>query len=76
MKNDEEIFISQIQIAGSIIRVDYSEGVVIEKRDGTELTLPPDLTMIQFAPEGDYKLSSTGEIIKNPDFITMWTSTS
>ena len=36
--------------------------------------LPPDPSLIQPAPPGEYRMRSTGEVITNPDFITTWMS--
>lgn len=70
----EENLIEQQQIHGDIIRINIHEGVVV-RLSGTneEYTLPPDLNAIRKAPPGEYRFRSTGEIVVNPDFMTMWT---
>jgi hypothetical protein len=40
-----------------------------------EFTLPPDLSAIKIAGEGEYKLRSTEEIVVNPDLLATWTIT-
>ncbi len=65
----------QLQLYGQIIRVNLSEGVVIGLKDGSEYKLPPDISMFQPAPPGEYTFTSTGEVIVNPDLMTMWTAT-
>jgi hypothetical protein len=35
-------------------------------------TLPPDLQSFHEAPPEEYRERSSGEIIVNPDFTTMW----
>jgi hypothetical protein len=75
LEDGESEFIQQSQIHGEIIRVNISEGVVIKLSDGLEHKLPPDISMLQFAPLGEYKLRSTGEVIVNPDLMTMYTTT-
>ena len=35
--------------------------------------LPPDLNAVRRAPPGEYRLKESGEIIKDPDFLTTWT---
>ncbi len=61
------------QIDGIIIRASMKEGIVIKRNDnGEEYKLPPDITMIQKAPNGQYKLKTTGKVIVDPGFITTW----
>jgi hypothetical protein len=38
--------------------------------------LPPDLRPWKPAPEGEYRLRSTGEVVVDPDYITNWRVTS
>ena len=75
-QDGEERFVRQEQLHGDIIRVTYSEGIVISFPSGSEYTLPPDLSMFEPAPQGEYTLTSTGEVVINPDFLTTWTLTS
>jgi hypothetical protein len=37
------------------------------------LTLPTDLKAFRPAAPGEYRLRSTGEVVKNPDLLTSWT---
>lgn len=73
---DDEEFVSQEQVYGVIIRVNPSEGIVIRLGSGDEKRLPPDLALLQPAPPGEYRLSSTGEVVVNPDYLTTWARTS
>lgn len=68
----ERCLIEQKQHFGVLARVSFPEGVVLQFHDGSELTLPPDLSLFEFAPPGEFTLKSTGEVIVNPDLITMW----
>jgi hypothetical protein len=70
--NDEEEILEKKQYFGKIIRATFHEGVVIQKSDNSEITLPPDITYIQKAPPGEYKLRSSGEIIINPEYLSIW----
>ncbi len=70
--NDKEEFVEQKQIHGCIIRVSYAEGIVIELDDGTKYNLPPDLSLLQPAPPGEYTEHSTGKTIVDPDLVTTW----
>jgi hypothetical protein len=43
------------------------------KNSSDPCVLPPDLSAIRPAPPGEYRLKESGEIIKDPDFLTTWT---
>jgi hypothetical protein len=65
--------IRQEQIHGSIIEINNTDGIVIETSpDGRKRVLPPDLSGLQKAPLGEFKHSSTGEVVIDPDFISFW----
>jgi hypothetical protein len=70
--NDEPQFESKTQKYGRIVRISYQEGVVVQLQDGAELSLPPDISLLERAPIGSYKAKSSGDIIENPDYMTMW----
>jgi len=40
---------------------------------GGEFSLPPDVTSLQPAKPGTYKLRSSGEVVVNPDYVCTWT---
>ncbi len=63
------------QFAGSIIHFTQDEPgmAVIACSDGIERTYPWDERALSPAPPGEYRLRSTGEIIKNPDWLMQWT---
>jgi hypothetical protein len=62
------------QIHGTIIRASQSEGIIIRLNDDEkEQWLPPDLTRLQKAKPGEYRLKTTGEIVVDPDFLATWT---
>ncbi|MDR1132001.1 MAG: hypothetical protein LBL15_06245 [Oscillospiraceae bacterium] len=83
-------FISMIQFSGKIISAD-NNGIIISSEnfksvinlipgvspEGSADTylLPPDLSALRAAPKGEYLLKSTGEVVINPDLLTMWTVT-
>ncbi|MGD2040606.1 MAG: hypothetical protein PVH11_07250 [Anaerolineae bacterium] len=67
--------VKQSQMYGESIRVSLAEGIVIKLKDGSEHKLPPDISMVQYAPPGEYTLHSTGEVIVNPDLMTSWSLT-
>jgi hypothetical protein len=56
------------------IRQVRRDGVIIElARDGESQTLPPDLRGFDEAAPGEYRLRSTGEVVRDPDFECTWT---
>ena len=75
LDHNEEL-LEQKQFHGDIVRIDDHEGIVIKLRDsGNEFKLPPDISSLTPAPEGDYRLRATGEVVLNPDLMTTWTLT-
>ncbi len=61
----------QKQFWGTVTTADKSK-ILIEQKNGEIFSLPPDLSAIESAPEGEYRLHSTGEIVVNPDFLSTW----
>ena len=59
------------QFWGTVTEADKGK-ILIEQKNGERLSLPPDLSAIEPAPEGEYKLHSTGEVVVNPDFLSTW----
>ncbi len=67
---------SQQQIHGIIKRITEPEGIVIDQMNGDgEFTLPPALDSLSEAPDGEYRLRSTDEVVVNPDLLGQWTIT-
>ena len=72
----DETFLEQRQFHGEIVRINETEGIVLRiGNSDQEQKLPPDLNSLQKAPEGEFRLRSTGEVVVNPDFLTTWTIT-
>ena len=63
--------IEQKQFYGIVIQADESI-IRFTQKDGTEFSLPPDLSSAKRARPGEYRLRSTGEIVVNPDFLVTW----
>lgn len=62
------------QLHGHIVRIDPREGVVIlVYGTSEEFALPPDFGAFQVASPGEYRLRSTGEVVRDPDFTCTWT---
>ena len=69
---------SQRQYHSKIVRADRSAGIVIECEgvwSGKTMTLPPKTNAFHPANSGEYRLRSTGEIIKDPDALATWSIT-
>ena len=64
-------FIEQKQFYGTVTEANEKIVRVVQK-DGTEFTLPPDLSSTKRARPGEYRLRSTGEVVVNPDFLASW----
>jgi len=65
----------QEQVHGRIDVADPKRGLVIELHGagaGRKYALPPDLRSLEDAPPGEYRLRSTGEIVRDPDFLVTW----
>jgi hypothetical protein len=68
---------SQGQYHGRIVRAERNYGIVIECEgawSGQTMTLP-HISAFHPADPGEYRLRSTGEVIKNPDVLTTWSIT-
>ncbi len=69
----DETLIKQEQFHGIIVRVDDYAIAVKLADSGEEFTLPPDLTALEVAPKGKYRLHPSNEIVVDPDFLVTWT---
>ena len=62
------------QFHGAIVRVSASEGIIVQVHNsGEERWLPPDLSRLEAASPGSYRLKSTGEVVVDPDLLSTWT---
>jgi len=78
LASDGSTVTSQAQYHGRVTKAEQSKGVTIACEGtwaGTSFSLPPDLTVFRLAPPGEYKLRSTGEVVKDPDMVASWTVT-
>jgi hypothetical protein len=69
----EENVVEQVQLHGTITKIDETVIAIRLNDSDEEFTLPPDLDAIQEAAPGEYRLRSTGEVVINPDFLGSWT---
>ena len=61
------------QIHGVILRINEAV-IAVERQDtGDEFTIPADMSALQVAPEGDYRLKPSGEVVVDPDYLAVWT---
>jgi hypothetical protein len=60
----------QTQLVGTIMVVDFDEGVVVScEPDGRTFVLPSDPSWVEKAPPAEYRLRSTGQVGTNPDYL-------
>lgn len=67
----ENKFIEQKQYWGTVFEAN-EEHILFRQKSGEVMILPPDLRSTQPAPKGEYRLRSTGEIVVDPDFTSVW----
>lgn len=60
------------QYYGTVIGADKHTGIAVRLEKGDVKYLPPDTSSMNPAPEGDYRLHSTGETVHNPDYFSTW----
>ncbi len=68
-KDDQPI--EQRQFYGTVTQANESI-IRFMQKNGTEFSLPPDLSSAKRARPGKYQLRSTGEIVVDPDFLVTW----
>ncbi len=69
--NDEVI--ERKQLYGKIVSADKHTGISILIDETVEIfNLPPDLSSLNIASPGEYRLRSTGKVVVDPDFISTW----
>lgn len=64
------------QFYGQVVSVDPAQGIELDLSGddaGERYWLPPDLEAFEVAPPGDYRLSSSGRVVTDPDLLTQWT---
>lgn len=69
----EEQFIKREQFYGEIIRFDDKGIDILLNNSDRIFSLPPEKDAIEVAEPGEYKFHSTGEVIIDPDFLSVWT---
>ena len=73
-RNQAEEVLRVEQFHGKVIRVSKSEGIIVLLgTSNEERWLPPDLSRLEVASPGEYRLRSTGEVVVDPDYLATWT---
>lgn len=73
-RNRDEEITSIEQFHGEVIRASRVEGIILRlSGSGEERWVPPDLSRLEPAAPGHYKLKGTGEVVVDPDLLSMWT---
>ena len=72
--DEQGVILKTLQLHGIVVEANENDGIgfVISNTSKT-FYLPPDLSAIKIAVEGEYRLKETGELVINPDFISSWT---
>jgi hypothetical protein len=65
--------LEQQQFHGTVIRASISEGVILLDPEGREHWVPLCRDAFRPAEPGEYRLRSTGEVVKNPTWLSTWT---
>jgi hypothetical protein len=61
------------QFHGMVVRASVSEGVTLRDSQGREHWVPLRRDAFEPAEPGEYRLRSTGEVVKNPTWLSTWT---
>ena len=70
--DEEGKIIGQYQTHGTVARLTVDGFFKILREDHSIFTIPYDKDTIKIAKGGEYREKTTGEIIRNPDFIMTW----
>ena len=61
--------VSREQFHGTIIRINFKEGIIINQHgSNTQRVVPLDFTEFEAARPGQYRLTSTDEVVEDPDY--------
>lgn len=74
----DEKFIRQEQFYGRVVAANQSDGICLKllgARDGEHYWMPPTTERYEPAKPGVYKLRSTDEEVRDPDYLITWVLT-
>lgn len=72
MEEDGTGAVRRWQLFGTVTVADRRRGICIETADGTDFWLPPATHGITPAEPGEYRNTTTGEVVVDPDFTASW----
>ena len=58
---------------GIITRINEAVIAVNFQDTGEEFTLPADMSALTAAPEGEYRLKPSGDVVVDPDYLVVYT---
>jgi len=64
--------IERYQTHGTVVGLTNNGILKLMREDNSIFQMPYDKETIEKAKSGDYKAKSTGQIIRNPDYIATW----
>ena len=65
--------IKRVQAHGTIKAIEDDAGIILALSEpGKVFQLPPVLHSLRAVPPGAYRERSTGEVVSNPDYATVW----
>ena len=68
--------VQRVQAHGVVKEIDPEAGIVVGLSGGQgEIFIPPVVASFHPVPPGVYRERSTGEVIPNPDYFTVWKAT-
>lgn len=68
-QNDEVV--SREELHGRVTEIGNS--IHVRLSSGEDYKLPPDTNAFYPAAPGEYRLRTTGEVVVDPDFLSIWT---
>jgi hypothetical protein len=74
----DETFLHQEQFYGRVVAANERDGICLKlegARDGEHYWMPPTTEPYKRAEPGQYELRSTGEVVRNPDYLSTWVLT-
>lgn len=73
-RNHRDEVVGVEQFHGEIIRASREEGIIVRLNGSTEERwIPPDLSRLEPAQPGNYRLKTSEEVVVDPDFLSTWT---
>jgi hypothetical protein len=75
-QSPDDVIMRREQVYGFVTSADRKRGIALEldgQRLGETYVLPPTTSAFQRAPLGDYRLSTTGEVVSDPSYTASFT---